>query len=371
MKVTESKRWLSLDVFRGITIALMILVNSPGNQTSYAWLEHSAWDGCTLADLVFPFFLFIVGVSLAFSLTDAMNKAVRRSELVMKITKRAIIIFLLGLLLNAFPDHFNFTNIRYYGVLQRIAVCYFFAALLFISVSARVQALLIITILVGYYALMTQIPVPGFGAGDLSQAGNVAEYFDRLLFASTHLYKHTFDPEGTLSTLPAIATTLLGNLTGVWLLSKNSLPKKIILICSGSVLSVIAGLLWNSSFPINKTLWSSSYVLFTAGCAGLLLALNIWIIEVKRWRGWSLPFKIFGMNAIAVYLLHVFFLKIQAKIFMSGANGYQENLRVYLTDHLFAWTSLPNASLLYAISYTLLWLGVLTLLYRRGIFLKI
>ena len=371
MTGSESKRWLSLDVFRGITIALMILVNSPGNQTSYWWLEHSSWDGCTLADLVFPFFLFIVGVSLAFSFANAKHQGIPRTELIIKITKRSIIIFLLGLLLNAFPDHFDFTTIRYYGVLQRIAVCYFIAALLFISVSARAQFLLVIAILLSYFALMTQYPVPGFGVNDLSQAGNVAAYFDRLLFSSTHLYKHTFDPEGALSTLPAIATTLFGNMVGIWLLSKNCLSKKITLLSVASVMSIIAGLLWNESFPINKTLWSSSYVLFTAGGAGLLLSLNIWIIELMQWRGWTLPFKIFGMNAIAVYLLHIFFLKIQAKIILSGANGNQENLRIYITDHLFAWTSLPTASLLYAVFYTLLWLGIVTLLYQRRIFLKI
>jgi len=260
--VLSSGRLLSLDVFRGITIAGMILVNSPGNETSYTQLDHSTWNGCTLTDLVFPFFVFIVGVSLVFSLSKRLERGEAPRDLLVKVLKRAAIIFGLGLFLNGFPQY-HFSTIRILGVLQRIALCYFFAALLFIKTRPRTQALIAAGLLVGYWLAMTRIPVQGYGVGNLTKEGSLASYIDRLMLAG-HTYRAVYDPEGLLSTLPAIVTALIGNLTGVWLFSKRTDLQKVRGIVTAGTASAAAGWLWGVWFPINKPLWTSSYVLWTA-----------------------------------------------------------------------------------------------------------
>lgn len=367
----NSSRLLSLDVFRGITIVLMILVNSPGNETAYSWLEHSVWNGCTLADIVFPFFVFIVGVSLVFALSKALERGASKDKLMLKVLKRSIIIFLIGLFLNAFPHHFDYSTIRVFGVLQRIAVCYLVAASLFLTTQLRTQALVMVILLIAYWLIMILIPVPGYGTHNLTMEGNLAAYIDRLVFSAPHLYQKVFDPEGFLSTLPAIATTLIGNLTGAWLISQNNQQKKLQGMTIAGILALIAGWIWGLWFPINKGLWTSSYVLWTGGLALLLLGLCYWLIEIKKWKKWSLPFEIFGLNAIAAYFLHIFLLKIQAMIHIAKMDGSPGNLRLFITEHLFGWVSLKNASLMYAFSYVLFLLIIFTILYRKKIFIKI
>ena len=362
----KSTRLLSLDVFRGLTIALMILVNSPGNQTAYACLEHSLWNGCTLADLVFPFFIFIVGVSSVFSLSKARENGVTCNQLSLKIIKRSLLIFSIGLLLNAFPHHFDFETLRIFGVLQRIALCYFFASLLFITTRAQTQVLITLTLLIGYWFLLTR-----FSALNYGEENNIAAIIDRHLFSSSHLYGKTFDPEGLLSTIPAIATALIGNLTGIWLRAHRSLQQKLTGLRVAGLLALAAGGIWGLWFPINKTLWTSSYVLWTAGFALLILAGCYWAIEIKKYKKGFKWLEIFGVNALAAYILHVFFLKIQAMIIINLPNNSSVNLRLFITDTLFGWASADNASLLYAVSYTLLWLGVMTILYRKKIFIKL
>ncbi|MES2218305.1 MAG: heparan-alpha-glucosaminide N-acetyltransferase domain-containing protein [Pseudomonadota bacterium] len=369
-------RWLSLDVFRGITIALMIVVNSPGmlmagHVNTYSWLQHSVWNGCTLADLVFPFFVFIIGVSLVFSLSKSLALGVSRNQLALKVLKRSLIIFSIGLLLNAIPDHFNYSTLRVFGVLQRLAICYYVAAMLFLSTSTRSQVLLTISLLVGYWFMLTMFPVPGYGINNLSQEGNLPAYIDRMLFSSAHLYGKIFDPEGALSTLPAIATTLLGNLTGIWLMTNGNHQKKLTGIMIAAPLALITGWVWGLWFPINKALWTSSYVLVTGGLALLLLSLCIWLIEIRQWKYWARPFEIFGMNAIAAYVLHIVLLRIQAKIYLPRIDGSPGNLRIYIAEHLFGWTSAQNASLLYALSYASFLLIIFAVLYRHKIFIKI
>lgn len=369
---TISKRLLSLDVFRGITIALMILVNSPGNDTAYTLLNHSLWNGCTLADLVFPFFVFIVGVSIVFSLSRLLEKGETFQKILLKIIKRSIIIFLIGLFLNAFPYHFHFATLRVYGVLQRIAVCYLIASLLYLTTSIRLQLFIMIGLLIGYWMLMTMIPVPSVEMTTLTAENNLAAYVDRLIFSSAHLYEKVFDPEGILSTLPAIATTLFGILTGAWLQSaKHSHVKKLQGLVLAGIVAALAGWIWGLWFPINKGLWTSSYVLWTGGLALFLLAFCYWLIEIKHCKKWSKPFEIFGLNAIAAYFLHIFLLKIQAMIHIPRTNGTPGNMRIYISEHLFGWTSLHNASLLYAISYSIFCLFILTILYRNKIFIKV
>jgi predicted acyltransferase len=371
-KPHSTPRLLSLDVFRGITIVLMILVNSPGNNTAYPLLNHSAWNGCTLADLAFPFFIFIMGVSLVFSLSKARKLSIPTHTLIMKILKRTIILILIGLFFNAFPNHFDFSMIRVFGVLQRIAICYCVASLLFLTTGARTQALIMSALLIGYWLLMTWVPVPDFGNNNLSPEGNLAAYIDRLMFSSDRLYGKVFDPEGLLSTLPAIATTLLGSLTGYGLLSQHtSSQKKLQYLCLLGFLAIPAGWICGLFFPINKALWTSSFVLWTGGLALLLLAFCYWLIEIEKWKKWSIPFEIFGMNAIAAYFLHIFFLKIQAMIHFTEPDGSSVNLRLFISEHLFGWTSLNNASLLYALSYIMFWLLIFTILYRKKIFIKV
>lgn len=360
--MSSTSRLLSLDVFRGMTIALMILVNSPGNNTAYAWLNHSVWNGCTITDLVFPFFVFIVGVSLAFSLSKQVTLGVPKYQLLAKIARRALLIFLLGLFLNAFPNHFDFSELRIFGVLQRIAICYFVAACIFLTCSAALQVILTVILLAGYAFIIT--------LGDLTLEGNIVGYVDRLFFSSAQLYEKIFDPEGILSTLPAIATALIGNLIGIWLMSDYQQKQKWCGMLFFAALFMMLGWIWSIWLPINKALWTSSYVLWSAGLALLLLSICYWLIEIRGWKKWSKPFEIFGLNAITAYFLHIFFLKIQAMIHLSLASGKVVNLRLYITDHLFGWASAKNASLMYAVCYVLLWLILLTVMYRKKIFIR-
>lgn len=361
-----NNRLRSLDIFRGLTIALMILVNSPGNQYGYAWLDHAPWNGCTFADYVFPWFIFIVGLSTVFSLSKAHDSGISDYELLPKILKRALLIFFIGLLLNAFPSHFDFASIRVLGVLQRIAICYFFTAILYLKTNAKTQGLIITALLIGYWLMITQLSPESYTAHN-----NIAAEMDRWLLTPNHLYEKTFDPEGVLSTLPAIATALLGNLTGIWLRTRRTRLQHLTGLLLAGVILLAAGLISGHWFPINKTLWTSSYVLWTAGAALLIFAICYYLIEVKAYVKWSICFEIFGVNALIAYVLHVFFLKIQALIYCTSADGALIKLRPFITETYFGWASLQNASLLYAISYTLLWLLVLSVLYRQKIFVKL
>jgi len=361
-----SQRLISLDVFRGITIALMILVNSPGNSSVYTCLEHSAWNGCTLADFVFPFFIFIVGISSVFSLSKARHLGMTIETLLPKIFKRSLWLFLIGLLLNAFPNHFDLETLRIWGVLQRIAICYFVASLLFLTTTVRTQVLITIFTLVSYWLIVDYFSIKNY-----TETDNIAAIIDRWMLSAPHLYGKTYDPEGFLSTFPSIATALIGNLTGIWLLSKRKRQTIWQGLIIAGILGLCAGDLWNIVFPMNKSLWSSSYVLWTAGAGLLLLACCYGLIEIKGYTKWSRCFEIFGVNAVAAYILHVVFLKIQFKIQMTLADGTNVNLKLWLTDHLFGWASPINASLLYALSYTAFWFVILLILYRQKIFIKL
>ena len=258
MNKNQFSRLLSLDVFRGITIMLMILVNSPGNSSSYVMLAHSTWNGCTLADLVFPFFVFIVGVSAVLTLAKQLALGSSLQTLSCKIIKRTIFIFAVGLLINAVSTHIGWSTFRFLGVLQRIAICYCFTAFLYLTTSIRTQAIIMIAVLIVYWLAMTLYPVPGYGPNQLDLSGNLATYVDGLFISPLHTYNHGFDPEGIFSTLPAIATALLGNLLGAWLLSAYSPSKKIIVMVLAGVVTTVTGWCWGVYFPINKALWTSS-----------------------------------------------------------------------------------------------------------------
>jgi predicted acyltransferase len=360
---TVQERLVSLDFFRGATIAVMILVNSPGGSVTYWPLQHAQWNGWTPTDLVFPFFLFIVGVALMFSFATRLGRGNSRRTLVLHTFRRSAVIFLIGLLLNAlFNPHL--ATLRIPGVLQRIAVAYFAAALIALYSHTRAQVVWIVALLLGYWALMRLLPVPGYGVPGhdirlLHPDANLAAYLDRKLMAG-HLYERTRDPEGVLSTLPAIATVLCGVLTGEWLRSNRTQKRKAAWMLVFGAAGLVAGELWNVWFPINKKLWTSSYVLFTAGFALVCLAACYWTIDIKLHRGWwTRPLLIFGTNAIAAYIISEF---------LAGFFGWKD----ILFQHTFAHVTSPRlASLLYSLAIVVLCFLPVWWMYRKRIFLKV
>jgi predicted acyltransferase len=361
-------RLYSLDAFRGLTIAGMILVNNPGSWSHvYAPLRHAEWHGWTPTDLIFPFFLFIVGVAIPFSFGKRMERGDSRRGLMLHVVRRAAILFGLGLLMRAVP-RFDFETLRIMGVLQRIGLVYLFAAPAYLFLSRRGRVLVTVLLLLGYWALMTLVPVPGYGAGDLSPDGNLAAYLDRMILGH-RLWAGTWDPEGLLSTLPAVGTTLLGIFTGEWLRSEASNGEKVVGMMVTGVAGILLGFLWSLFFPINKGLWTSSYVVFTAGAGLLLLGGFFWAMEIKGRRAWAQPFVIYGMNAIAVFVASGMVAK-QMGLTRVGPEGI--SLKSWIYEALFAsWAGPLNGSLAFAISYVLVWLAIMWILYRRRIFIKI
>jgi len=366
----KNNRILSLDAFRGLTIALMILVNSPGNRFPYPVLEHAKWNGCTFADIVFPCFLFIIGVSCVISLRNKKDIE-SKASLYQGIVQRSLILFMLGLMLNIYPRPFDWETLRVYGILQRIAVCYLATAIIYLNTTVRAQILIFIGILLGYWLVMTQIPVPGYGSNQLTPEGSWVAYFDQLLFSSKRLFEKIYDPEGFFSTIPAIANTLAGLLIGSLLLSSMDIHKKCLLMFVTGCLSLLLGWSWNYSFPINKNLWTSSFVLWTSGFALISFAFCFWVIDILGFKRWALPLKIFGMNALFAFILHVVLLKTQALILLHKNNGDLDNFRIVITEYLFGYFNPQNAALLYSSGFLLLNFMVMALLYWRKIFIRI
>ncbi|HYK22117.1 MAG TPA: DUF5009 domain-containing protein [Pyrinomonadaceae bacterium] len=365
---TATNRLVSLDVFRGVTIAGMVLVNNPGSWENIYWpLEHARWEGWTPTDLVFPFFLFIAGVAIPLAFGRRLESGGSKRDLYLKIIKRTLIIFAIGLFLNGFP-HFGLAEYRIPGVLQRIAVCYFFASIIFLNTRVRAQIAIVIALLVGYWLLVKFIPAPGFAAGDLTKEGSLPSYVDRVVFGQ-HVWRQAkvYDPEGLLSTLPAIATTLFGVLTGQWLRTEKSRLEKAAGMFVVGAVCVAIGWAWNAFFPINKALWTSSYVMFTGGLALQFVSICYWLIDIKGYRRWAKPFEVFGLNAIALYVVADLIAASIGEINVGGTS-----LGGWIFDHLFAsWASPVNASLAFAIGFVLVCLGLMWILYRRKIFLKI
>jgi predicted acyltransferase len=372
-KSSLSGRMLSLDVFRGITIAGMILVNNPGTWNSIYWpLEHAEWDGWTPTDLIFPFFLFIVGISITLAFARRVETGSDERVLMLKVVKRAAIIFGLGLFLNGFP-YFNLAEIRIAGVLQRIAVCYLVASLIFLRTRWRTQAIIAAALLLLYWFLMTVVPVLIFGASDLSKEGNLAAHVDRWLLGK-HIWKGgvVYDPEGLLSTIPAIATTLAGILTGHWLRSRRTQFEKVGGMFFIGACAITVGWVWHFWFPVNKSLWTSSYVVLTAGMALQLLAICYWLVDIKGYRAWAKPFIIFGVNALALFVFSGLLARLMGLVKIPRGDGSSLALQPYIYKNLFAsWAAPINASLLYAIVYIFFWLLLMWLLYRKNIFIKV
>ncbi len=380
---TGQNRLLSLDVFRGITIAGMVLVNNPGTWSAiYSPLAHAEWHGATPTDFVFPFFLFIVGIAITLALGKRVEQGGINRDIYLKIVRRALIIFALGLFLATFP-FYNFTKgewldvstVRIMGVLPRIALCYLAAALIFVHTNWKQQAIIAVALLLIYWALMTLINVPGCEITSVNdKACNLAAYVDRLILTENHIWKSSkiFDPEGLLSTIPAIATTLAGILCGHWLRREKDDNEKVAAMFFFGIVLTAIGWMWAFWFPLNKSLWTSSYVVYTAGLALCFLGFCYWLIDIKGYKKWAKPFVIFGVNALVLFVGSGVMARIMGIIKVSDAEGKSISLQKWIFDSLFLPFASPiNASLMYAISFILVWLFLMWLLYRKQIFIKV
>lgn len=376
------KRLLSLDAFRGATIAGMILVNNPGTWSAiYPQLRHAVWNGWTFTDWIFPFFLWIVGVAMTFSFAKRLEEGGSKREIVLHVFRRAVIIFALGLFLSAFPfglilnHNFSFSTIRIPGVLQRIAVCYLGASLIYLNTSLRGQILWIVGLLTGYWVIVKLVPVPGFGAGVLEPTGSLCWYVDSTVFAGhtwTGAPAPGFDPEGIVSTLPAIATTLFGVLTGHWLRASRTKEEKAagMFVAGNSML--LLGAILDMWLPINKNLWTSSFTVFMAGWAMICLATFYWIIDVKGYTKWARPFVIFGLNAITVFFLSGIVGALLYLIKTQQRDGAILSLQQHIFQHVYQPIASPiNASLLYAISFILFMFLIVWVMWKKRWFIKI
>ncbi len=379
------KRLLSLDVVRGITIAFMIMVNNNGGSGSWHFMNHAQWNGLTPTDLVFPTFVFVVGISIVFGFESRLARGATRSQLAWHTAQRTGILILFGIIVNNFP-FFELRHMRFYGVLQRIAVCYFVVCLLYLwDRRASTKVLALAVALLGYWALLWWVPIPGAGLPGrdvpfLDQRQNIVSYVDRVLMPH-HLYldwdgpdpHNTRDPEGLLSDLPAIGTALLGVLAGLWLRSARSLRDKFGGLAIAAAACLAAGYLWSTVYPLNKNMWTSSYVLVAAGFSLVLLTLCFWIIDVRGWRsGWTWPWLIFGSNAIAAYMFSELVPGILNNIAVSDGPGRRANLAAWIFEHCFAHISNPHwAAFAWSISFTAFCFIPVWILYRRKIFLKV
>jgi predicted acyltransferase len=368
-------RLLALDVFRGLTLAGMILINNEGDwDHAYHQLMHTAWHGFTLADLVFPSFVFIMGVAVAFtskgrSIDGAGNPA--RPDWG-HILRRVLILFALGLVLNFDPSRFTLSHYRIPGVLQRIALSYLFCTILVTYTEKRVQAIAAAGLLALYWALMKLVPVPGFGAGDLSMQGNLVAYIDNHLIPG-HLFKPVWDPEGLLSTIPALSTGLIGVMAGHWLREKRTETEKISGLLVAGCLLIAAGLFTNHWFPINKNLWSPSFVLYTGGLAMNGLALCMWFVDFKQVKFWTAPFVVLGVNSITAYFLSEFMMGVTMVLPVAHTPaGETITLRQYYYGIILAPVfGTCNAALIYALTCLAITVAAIAVLYKKKIFIKI
>lgn len=399
------ERLLSLDVFRGLTIAGMLLVNTPGTWGAiYPPLEHAAWNGWTPTDLIFPFFLFIVGITTELSLSARRGRGDDEGAIVRQIVRRGALIFLFGFLLNGVP-FFTWTAIpgnpdptflqrvvdrlygwRMLGVLQRIGLAYVAGGLISRRASVKQLVAVIAGILLGYWIVLTCLPVPGthgtIGALVLDRPeATMAAWWDRTLLDWTRfgLGNHiwpvsvTWDPEGFFSTIPAVATCLIGNLAGRWIVKRERpLLDRVSGLFAVGALGIVTGLMWNWALPINKNLWTSSYVLFTAGVAAVALATIVWIVDVQGVKWWVRPWVVYGRNPLIAYVGSFFMARMMYSVLSVSYQGRTMSLQEAVFRAMFLpWASPVNASLAFAVVFVLLWYGILVVLDRRHIILKV
>jgi predicted acyltransferase len=376
------QRLISLDVFRGIAIAIMILVNmaSIAKPHAYPALLHADWHGCTPTDLVSPFFLFIVGAAMTFSLSKYTDSNKPTALIYWRILRRAAILFALGLLLNGFWNQgvwtFDLSTIRIMGVLQRISLTYLLACLAVLNLPRKGLWILAGVLLIGYWLAMMYVPVPGYGAGVLTREGNFGAYIDRLIIPKAHLYKgdgfnNLGDPQGLFGTLPAVVSVLAGYFAVDWIRKQTVISCTSIGLALSGIACFLSGWMWDLVFPISKKMWTSSFVVFSAGWALLLLAACYELIEVRQVRRWGKPFEVMGLNSISVVVASVLLNKILAKTNI-GTGENAPSTYDWIYHNLFAsWVGALNGSLLFAIATVLLWLAVAYGMYRRHWLLKV
>jgi predicted acyltransferase len=390
----KDDRLLSLDVLRGLAVAGMILVTDPGTYSAVYWpLLHAQWDGATPTDIIFPAFLFAVGVAIPFAFASRVERGQDRGRLARHVLVRSVVIFFIGLAINGFPDY-NLHTIRIPGVLQRIALCYLCGSLLYLGISRadeeiaesqksrRIITLAMIAtfLLALYWVLLKLVPVPGFGPGRLDSMGNLGAYIDRSIFGIHHLwawgltpgYGVTFDPEGLLSTIPAVATLLIGMIAGEWLRTQHSRVRKVATLAVAGIVLVLLGWLLHPLLPINKKLWTSTFALFSGGFSLLTFSVLYAILDIKRWRWWATPALVFGTNAIFAFALSNLVTTLADRIHRNLPDGSSLTLHEWGYRYGFAtWLQPVHASLAYAITIVLLNLVLVHPLYRKRIFLRV
>jgi predicted acyltransferase len=350
---------------RGFTIAAMILVNFPGSDYIYEPLEHAAWHGLTPTDLIFPFFLFMVGISIALAYSRRVERGLPPADLYTKILIRSLKIFALGVLLSLVPD-FNFSEVRWAGVLQRIALVFLACSFLFLHTRPKIQAWIGAITLFTYWLLMTLVPTPGVGKVMLEPGINLAAWVDSLLLPGK-MWQGTWDPEGILSTFPAIITGISGLLAGHLLLSNRSSRDKVIFLMIAGMVSLAIGYIWQLVFPVNKHLWTSSYVLVTSGMAAMLLGAVYYVVDIRGYKRGTQAGIIFGANAIAVYVL-ADILSIPFYQIPFGSHPLNGHVVAAFTAMGFA----PKfASMLYALLFVSINFIPAYILYRKKIFIKL
>jgi len=364
---------VSLDVFRGATMAAMVIVNNPGDWSQvYAPLLHAEWHGWTPTDLIFPFFVFIVGVSVTLSQ--------RTQKPVPVILRRAALIFGFGLLLALYP-RFDISTVRVMGVLQRLALCYLAAAIFYRAMGEadeedKWQAAVGVTavLLLAYWAVMQFIPAPGGVAGDLTPSGNLGAWIDRTLIGEAHLWRQsrTWDPEGLLGTVAAVGSALSGVAAGVILTGRRTDPQKAAFLIAGGGAAIVMGLVWDRSFPINKNLWTSSYVLFTSGLASIVLAMCFWLFDARGRHALLRPLIVLGSNALALFVVSGLLVKTLLFSKVMGPDDVLISVNRWLYITAFEPFAAPkNASLLFALANLAVLYVLLEVLYRRRWFLRV
>jgi len=362
----NKERLISLDAFRGFTIAAMLVVNNPGTWSHvYGPLLHAEWNGLTPTDLVFPFFVFIVGVSVALAYSKKLKAGVRKGPLYRKIIFRTITLFLCGIFLWLNPK-FNFDNLRIVGVLQRIAIVFFVCSVMFLNTKWKTQAITGVVLLIAYWLAMTLIPTPGYDKPMLEPGANLAAWVDTH-FCPGRLWKKTWDPEGILSTFPAMVTGITGMLAGHLLLSNYSGERKVIYLFSYGFFAFIIGYLWHWDFPVNKNIWTSSFVMVTSGLASMVLAVSYFFIDIQGRTRFTKPGIVFGANAIAVYILADFWGQLFYFIKFGG-----ESLNRHFVGFFTSAGMEPKlASFLYPLIYICISYIPAWILFKKRIFIKL
>lgn len=363
------ERLLSLDVFRGFTLLGMVLVNShPG--PIFPGLGHASWNGWGFADLIFPFFVFIVGVAMPYSFAAKVERGDAGSKTLLQVLRRCVLLFAVGMFLNGYP-HIDWPTLRVMNVLQRIAICYFLATVLYVYLRLSIRAILSLcgAVLVGYYILMVYVPVPGYGAGVLEPVGNWGNYIDTLVMPN-RLGRKTWESKSLLGCLPALVTMLMGLLTGIYLRTAVPVYEKLTRLFFYGAVAMAAGIIWSGWFPINQHLWTSSLVLFMGGVALTGLAACYYVVDVKKATWWTLPFRVYGVNSVAVWIFSQLSMKTLMAIETTGANGAQTSLWKAGGEALAAHLGPIGGSFAFAVLFDLFWLGMMGFLYWRRIYIK-